>query len=168
MKNEMGITRDAHARFFSKVDKDGPTVSHVDGLGPCWAWTAAVRRDGYGWLRVGGRMLRAHRVSWAIHNGPIPTGMCVCHRCDTRSCVNPEHFFLGTKGDNNRDCVAKKRHVPLPGEQNSQAKLTEAKVIQIRKLYATGGVSQKALGKRFGVAKSNIWSILSRKHWVHL
>jgi len=168
MKNEMGITRDAHARFFSKVDKNGSTVSHVKGLGNCWAWKAATSGDGYGYVWVGGRMLRAHRVSWAIHNGPIPEGMCVCHRCDVKLCVNPTHLFLGTKADNNWDCVAKGRAACPRGRQHHLAKLTDANVLSIRAQHAAGGVFQRELAKRFGVAPSRIADILSRKAWAHL
>jgi len=155
------------ARFFSKVDKDGPTVTHVDGLGPCWLWTAATA-DGYGYVSVGGRMLLAHRLSWKIHNGPIPAGMCILHRCDVPACVNPAHLFLGTQLDNIRDRDAKKRHVPSPGEHHGRAKLTDAKVVEIRTLYAMGGVSQRALAKRFGVAHSRISDIVLRKRWGHI
>jgi len=158
-------------RFMSKVDKNGPTVTHVKGLGCCWLWTAALDKDGYGKLRVGDRKLLAHRASWAIHNGPIPEGMCVLHRCDVKLCVNPAHLFLGTQADNMRDMTIKGRgvqHPAPPGEGHHFAKLTDAKVVEIRTLYAMGGVSQRALAKRFGVAYSSISDVLSRKHWAHV
>jgi len=169
--SEMEITSDARARFFSKVDKNGPAVSHVDGLDPCWVWTASRFRNGYGAMKVDGRMLRAHRLSWAIHNGPIPLSMCVLHRCDVPGCVNPAHLFLGTKADNMRDCVAKGRFVQRPappGEGHHLAKLTDANVLEIRKLYAAGGISQRKLGERFGVAQTNISLIVLRGVWTHL
>jgi len=154
------------ARFMSKVDKDGPTVAHVDGLGSCWIWIAYRRRDGYGQMRVGGRMLSAHRVSYELHNGPVPNGLCVLHRCDVPGCVNPTHLFLGTKADNNRDRNAKQRHAS--GEQHGSARLSAANVLEIRKLYAAGGVFQRELGKRFGVTTMSISHILSRKRWRHV
>jgi len=156
------------ARFWSKVDKNGPTVSHVKGLGPCWAWKASTNRAGYGRMGVGGRMLRAHRISWAVHNGPIPEGVCVCHRCDTRLCVNPAHLFLGTQLDNMRDRDVKKRHVATPGEQNGAARLTAADVLGIRAQYAAGGISQQKLGERFGVSQSSISCVLLRETWAHV
>jgi len=152
-------------RFWSKVDKDGPTVSHVAGLGPCWVWQGHLSR-GYGHMRVGDRKLSAHRISWAVHNGPVPLGLCILHRCDTPACVNPTHLFLGTKADNNRDRNAKQRHAS--GEQNGSAKLSEAEVLSIRARYAMGGVSQRELAARFGVDLSNISRVLSRKHWSHV
>lgn len=85
----------------------------VRGANECWEWTASVRqgRDGgYGMFWVDGKCWGAHRVSWTLHFGPIPDGLCVLHRCDNRPCQNPGHLFLGTKKDNNRDKSAKGRH----------------------------------------------------------
>jgi hypothetical protein len=100
-------------RFWEKVDKSGD----------CWLWTGARDQHGYGSLSVAheGRERRrsvpvkASRVSWQIHNGPIPAGMWVLHRCDNPPCVRPDHLFLGTQLDNMRDASAKGRlNVPRP------------------------------------------------------
>jgi len=87
-------------RFFRKVDKTGS----------CWNWLAGKDKDGYGKIKIARKDLRAHRVSWEIHNGIIPGGLLVLHRCDNPSCVNPSHLFLGTALDNNRDRDAKGRN----------------------------------------------------------
>jgi hypothetical protein len=97
------------SRFWSKIDKNGPVPAHVPHLGPCWIWTASLR-NGYGTLYVRGRKEYAHRFSFEIHHGRPPSGLCVLHRCDNRRCCKPTHFFLGTKGDNNRDTAQKGRH----------------------------------------------------------
>lgn len=76
----------------------------------CWLWTAAACPPGYGRFRANGRSYVAHRFAWEIMRGPIPAGLCACHKCDTPACVNPDHLFLGTQADNVRDSVRKKRH----------------------------------------------------------
>lgn len=75
----------------------------------CWPWTRGVNSAGYGKLKFRCRWHYAHRVSYAIHHGPIPSGLCVMHKCDNPICVNPKHLKAGTIADNNRDMYAKGR-----------------------------------------------------------
>lgn len=87
-------------------------TKHFGGDG-CWLWNGQIGKRGYGMIgvpkRYGPRIQYAHRVSWRLHRGEIPDGLSVLHRCDNPKCVNPDHLFLGTAGDNIRDCVAKGR-----------------------------------------------------------
>ena len=84
----------------------------------CWLWMRHCARTGYGQVRFHGRMWNAHRVAWTLTRGPIPDGLCVCHKCDTPACINPDHLFLGTYTDNMRDAVKKDRMAR--GDRNGQ------------------------------------------------
>jgi hypothetical protein len=84
--------------------------SILDPKTGCVLWTASRTTNGYGGLNFRGRHLQAHRASWIAHRGPIPKGLLVCHRCDVRTCINPDHLFLGTQKENMADKVAKQGH----------------------------------------------------------
>lgn len=82
----------------------------------CWLWMGVIHASGYG--HYNGK--KAHRLSWELHNGSIPDGMCICHKCDVPSCVNPNHLFLGTQGDNVRDAWTKGRHFQVRNHYESK------------------------------------------------
>lgn len=150
----------------------------------CWIWTGRrVKRTGmpheqqYGAF---GRRFKAHRVSWLINRGPIPRGQWVLHKCDNRPCVNPAHLFIGDRQANMDDMVAKGRAATgersgqrtkpwraARGSRNGRTKLTEAQVIEIRRLNASG-VSQLDLSRRFRVDTGTMCRIINRGTWKHV
>jgi hypothetical protein len=130
----------------------------------CWTWTGSLAGR-YGVLRGPKRTrLYAHRLSYEIHNGPIPEGLCILHSCDNPLCVNPAHLRVGTMADNMKDCVKRGRRPR--GEKCSYAKLTQSSVDLIRR-QARNGIPQKTLATQFGVSKSLICQIVNRKVWTH-
>lgn len=135
----------------------------------CHIWSACTRSpEGYGAFGIerGGKMINvnAHRLSWELNRGPIPPGLCVLHKCDRKRCVNPEHLWLGTLGDNNRDRALKGRSNPPLGEKCGKAKLTRGAVLSIR--VSTG--SNRKCAKAFGVSHSAIQSVRSGRTWGHV
>lgn len=130
----------------------------------CWLWEGAVNPDGYGYLRIARKLTGAHRASWADRNGPIPSGMHVLHRCDVRSCVNPDHLFLGTHADNMADRAAKGRTF-FKGKpsKNPQAKLTWEMVDRIR--ATIGVVSKRKMAKEMGVSAVTIFLVRTNRAW---
>jgi hypothetical protein len=88
-------------RFWSKVD--------IKSADECWEWLSSKTSFGHGRF-ISENDITAHRFSWILFNGAIPDGLCVCHTCDNPGCVNPNHLWVGTKTDNNRDMTAKGRH----------------------------------------------------------
>lgn len=88
-------------RFWAKVNKNGKV--RVESLGPCWEWTGATAKKGYGNFNANGKTTSAHRYSYILHNGDLPKGKQVNHKCNYRKCVNPDHMYAGTQTQNLRD-----------------------------------------------------------------
>jgi hypothetical protein len=122
----------------------------------CWLWTSGWDTDGYG-LMTGN--VKAHRASYEMYVGPIPAGMCVCHKCDTPPCVNPDHLFLGTQKENTADRTQKGRS--CSGERHHRAKLNQAEVLDI----ITSSDSKTALSARYGVSRGMIGHIRAGRAW---
>lgn len=148
-------------RFSARYEPD-----HLSG---CWLWDKPLT-TGYGVVSTGGgRRAGAHRVSWMLHRGPIPEGLLVCHTCDNRRCVNPDHLFLGTYAENMQDASRKGRMGWKPGEVRNlprgeghhAARLTAHDVAAIRASTESG----VALSRRYGVTPTQICRIRRGKTW---
>jgi hypothetical protein len=138
----------------------------IDNETGCWNWTGKLCNRGYGWLKETSagkkRYLKSHRASYETWNGVIPPGMFVCHTCDNRRCVNPEHLFLGTPKENIADARAKGR---LGGPQKKKRVcLNEGQAIYA--LMSTRSAVE--LAKEWGVSKSCLFGLRQRKTWRHL
>jgi hypothetical protein len=131
----------------------------------CWLWRRKILKSGYGDIGINGKSVLAHRASYEAFRGPIPNGAQVCHKCDVKSCVNPEHLFLGTQKQNQADMVAKGRSAR--GEMASSAKLTERAVREIRRALPSYGY-REALSKKFGVSPGSVSNIRARRTWAHV
>jgi len=138
---------------------------HVPEPNPgCWLWKAHINTGGYGVFGHKGGPKTAHRVSYELHIGEIPDGLCVLHHCDIPNCVNPDHLFLGTQADNMADMYAKGRRPRPVGEAHPGAVLNNAKVINIR----TSNKTIKELADKYGVRLGTIYNVLSRVSWDHV
>ena len=147
---------DLPERFWAKVRKS-------DG---CWEWTASRNQKGYGELKVdGSKNSTAHRVSWQLHNGPIPTGLHVLHHCDNPPCIRPDHLFLGTNRDNAQDAAVKGRRASMRGTNNNAARLSPEAARAIRNRVALGA-PQRAVAADYGVAPQTVWRIVHGETWV--
>ncbi len=163
LRNELNIegrSRTGLQRFWDKVS--------LTSKESCWIWTGAKTRQGYGSFVVRSRpfeTMLAHRVSWELHNGPIPGGMQVLHTCDNPPCINPAHLYLGNNDDNVADRMEKGRHVSVGvlGERNPQAKINRFDVLTIREEYTPE--RRKSLALRFGISEGHVVRIARGKSW---
>ena len=148
----------------------------------CWEWIGARTTAGYGELVVDGKVNYTHRLSWELHNGPIPAELFVLHRCDNPPCFRPDHLFLGTHQINIADKMTKGRHrhghlygddhparkhpetFLKYGEDHHNARITWAIVREIRASYATSE-TKASIAKRLGLNRGTVYKIVNQQQW---
>ena len=131
----------------------------------CWEWTASKNSDGYGQFKFEHNMLKAHRISYRIYEGPITPGLSIAHSCDNPGCVNPKHLKMVTHQVNMDDREAKGRGHNKAGEANGRSILTADDVRAIRKLYPEGKHTQREIGSMFGISHVVVSKVVRRDLW---
>lgn len=141
----------------------------------CWLWIGARNKKGYGVAWDGSRTQKAHRISFMLNNGYMPK-LCVLHRCDVSSCVNPDHLFLGTRADNNADMMRKGRHVTAGthtepnyqfGTGHHGAILDDDSVFGIR-LDKASGMSYSEISRKYNIGVTTAHKVVKRITWKHV
>lgn len=151
------MAKSLETRLWEKVEKTST----------CWLWRASKNSKGYGLISVNGVLIVVSRVVYMMHYGNIPKGLFVCHTCDVRSCVRPDHLFLGSAKDNTQDMLNKGRgrNGGEKGENHPSAKLTLNQLLDAKARYDLGGVTQKQLAEELGVTKSCLANAFSGYTW---
>lgn len=157
--NKVKVTVDPFllARFLESIERN------ANG---CWNWTEAENSNGYGRFVIRGEQQLAHRAAYTLFFGDIPDGLNVCHRCDNRKCVNPEHLWLGTQSDNLTDASVKGRmfRPDTRADKNGNTSLTWDQVRAIRDMHQSG-VRKYRIAGLFGVSPSTITNITKHETW---
>jgi hypothetical protein len=135
----------------------------------CWEFNKKTVVDGYGRIKIGGRLVMAHRAAYEAFRGPIRDELLACHSCDNRLCCNPWHIFPGTDSDNMRDAVGKgrARQPDLRGTRHPKARLTDEDVRTIRACVAAGQ-PQHSVAHSFGISQSMVSLINLGRKWSHV
>jgi DNA-binding CsgD family transcriptional regulator len=167
--SRLGIKRGEHFHFLrghhntARRDRTDQLNNYrVEDCGyvtPCWIWHGKIDHLGYG--RITGRGILVHRQSYENAFADFNERLDVLHKCDVRPCMNPEHLYQGTHQDNMRDMRERQRSPR--GERHSRAKLTDAQIEELRRLYEGGGFTTRSIAALFSISKSNAHAHISAR-----
>jgi hypothetical protein len=159
LPSNMQLRRAIIRRFWPKVDRSG-------GPDACWPWTATASRYGYFYFDPELEMVGAHRMAFTLCNGLLDEGDCILHVCDNPLCCNPRHLVRGSQLDNIQDRNQKARQ--SRGSAHAKAKVSEADVVQMRKLRAVNGWTYQRIAERYNLNNATAWRAINGKHWRHV
>lgn len=131
----------------------------------CWLWQKCCQSNGYGIIRVKGKNIKTHRLSYSIFKGEIPKGQIIRHICDIKKCCNPDHLILGTQQDNVNDREFRNRGAK--GSKSPNTILKEKDIIDILKMHKNGYNGVK-ISKKYNIHKNSVYNILNGKTWRHV
>lgn len=131
----------------------------------CWLWLRPLMSNGYGQIRIDYFMWKAHRLSYFLYKGIIKQSLNVCHTCDNKSCVNPDHLYLGNSKQNALDAV--NRGQVLRGERHPSSVLSDKKAIVIKQSYEQGQ-SIAQIARDYKVSEYCIHCVVHAKTWRHV
>lgn len=148
-------------RFWSNVD--------IRGDDDCWLWIAgkSIFKGGYGVFGLGNKKILTHRFSYLLANGTLPKDKLICHHCDIRLCINPNHLFLGDQNSNMIDCVSKGRNGYVKGSDSHLSTITESQVLCIIDDFINGS-RQIEIAKNYKISSQIVNQIITGRTWKHL
>ena len=129
----------------------------ADEISGCWDWKKTKYKNGYGWLKVFGKVVSAHRYSYELHKGHIPDGSEILHSCDNKGCINPDHLRVGSHQENMKEAADRGRmrsgeNHPMHGKKNPRPRQAN-KVLVLGVEYESQKSAERALGLGSGVVR---------------
>lgn len=131
----------------------------------CWMWQGKTKTGDYGTLSINHKTTMVHRLSYEMHKGEIPEGLMVCHKCNVKLCINPDHLYVGTHNDNMRDMADSD---VMKGEANPKSILTQSQVVEIKQMIKDRKVVYRKIAETYGVSRQAIKDIASGRTWSWL